>query len=209
MLANSLITTMILLMLHAELLNDPASVARGEELVALYIDGLHRLRADAPTQDGSHPDYQRIIRDILREAAKSDHMDNAAYEEVGRTVVETQRKDDEVQAWRKRGEADTPEWHAAFKPAHDFLTTYAGKPIIAEQTRSNSNDINSLTLWSPQRPARLGGFVIPKVIGNAQLHISRRPHRDHPIGSLQIFDRDWTDNDPISYRSYLKIAIGE
>ena len=195
-------------MLHAELLNDPASLERGEELAALYIEGLHKLRADAPTKDGYH-DFKRDISHEIQEAASREDMDAAAYEVLGRSVVELRRKHDAMEARQKRGEVETPEWYAAFKDALDFLNLHAGNAIAAEQTRENISDISSYRMWRGGYPKRIGGFIIPKVVDNTGLYLARRPHSVRPIARLQVFDRDWTVEDSIHYRSYLKIAIGE
>jgi hypothetical protein len=191
-------------MRHAEILNDPTCLERGEHLVALYLGGIAQFHKNAPSEEEQFHDYGQDMKDLIDTALKRTDMDDAAYAELGLGVVEARRKQKLAKSFQFRS-GILDEHRKAFQPAKDFLTEFAGKPIAAEDTEENGSNIHAFRVFRSQHPERIGGFIIPSVWGNAQLRISGRPDSDKPIGILQVFDRVAPD----TYGAHLKIAIAD
>jgi hypothetical protein len=198
-------------MKHAELLEDPESLERGEQLVALYIEGLTQLRLQAPSEMDRSRNFNKEIRKVVKNAIEIDNTDSGAFEVLGRNIADLRQRQIAVRDWQNRGEVGTEEWRRAYQPAMEFLDAHAGKPIVAEDMDEPRRNIHTYRSVFSEHPRKIAGFIIPKIIGNSQLKISRRPDSTSLIAKLQIFDRihfDRDDTDVNTYGSGLRIAIG-
>lgn len=129
-------------MKYVELFDDPASVARGEELTAIFVEArelkLTRQRqillASTIFPDTVNELVQKAIEDGVVSESPS-HINTSLLSQLGSRVLEAKQNELELQA-ELAASQDSEDWEAIFAntppKAFDFLRQHKGRPIAAK-----------------------------------------------------------------------------
>lgn len=186
-------------MKHAELFHDPVSIQRGDELIELYIEGFGNFRAIQQEQKNLKQHFHTRIDEIAGQAISGPELHVEDYVRIGRAVVDAKMEQIDIDEERQAQETEGIDLHGvAFASVVDFLKRHANKPIAASLLNNEAK--GAIYSFGRREPRKVGGFIIPQIIGNARLHISSKSNSTNPKYQLQIFD---------TFKPQLKIAIGE
>lgn len=186
-------------MKHAELFHDPTSLQRGEELVELYIEGFRNYQALQQEDKNLKQHFHARIDEIARQAISGPELHVEDYARIGKAVIDAKLEQTEIDKEREVQKDEGMDLHEiAFASAMLFLDQHAHKPIAAGLLNNEAK--GAIYSFGRREPKKVGGFIIPQIIGNARLHISSRSNSSQPRYQLQIFD---------TFKPQLKIAIGK
>lgn len=125
-------------MKHAELLHDPASVERGNELLALVEQGIEQYKNLREIQTAQDTYFDNTIANLLQGAAEASHtFSEADYANLGRKLVEAKLVEDSREDRPRNTFHELDEWMGCFRTAQEFLSQHYKAPI-AIQHRPNT-----------------------------------------------------------------------
>jgi hypothetical protein len=197
---------------YTELLHDPSSLERGDELLELMQDGLSRFfdlereaRLDNPNFEAT---ADRLVTDVINDG---NTVNASMFENLGRQLVRTKLAQVAFDV-NQRGTSMRSLNHAAeaHAPGEAFIAAHVGKPIAVERVERNTPgsaiERHDPHIFRSRFPYRIGGFVFPSMYamsGMPWLNVSKSPD---PANNQAA---KWVIRPLYGKHPVVRIAIGE